>query len=311
MAEKESSKLLKYMPFTSLIEPTFWHKFCDLKLEVDKLNEKERFLWGYYFKEYNNPTLSLNCSSFNNEYENHTNSLCAHGFHVNKNTVEAFKECDKQILLQQYGQYFRENIISGKALNDPSLLVTFILLTFADLKKFHFYYWFAFPASLKTFTNLCCEPVNMSSLFTTEQIKNIFQSHASLSYSQKGFFGIIHIGDMLHVCTLKEIVQHLNSEKKNEKSYIGFVDPNSEELNPGWPLRNLLYLLAHYCPESMFGSEIEVICLRKLESSIVLTLQLSDNVGDQSEKFVGWEKNQRGKFGPKFVDLSETMDPIK
>lgn len=28
-------------------------------------------------------------------------------------------------------------------------------------------------------------------------------------------------------------------------------------------------------------------------------------------KYVGWEKNVKGKFCPKFVDLSKTMDPKK
>lgn len=63
--EDISMQLLKYMPFSSVIDPSFWHKFCDLKLEIDMLDEKERSIWGYYTKCYNCSTLCVDCSSFN------------------------------------------------------------------------------------------------------------------------------------------------------------------------------------------------------------------------------------------------------
>lgn len=39
-----------------------------------------------------------------------------------------------------------DDIVSGAALADTSLLNRFALFTYADLKKFKFYYWFGFPA---------------------------------------------------------------------------------------------------------------------------------------------------------------------
>lgn len=39
-----------------------------------------------------------------------------------------------------------EDICSGKAEEDCSVLLRFLVVSFADLKKWTFYYWFAFPA---------------------------------------------------------------------------------------------------------------------------------------------------------------------
>ncbi|KAF9358927.1 Autophagy protein 7, partial [Mortierella sp. NVP85] len=41
-----------------------------------------------------------------------------------------------------------DDITSGRAVQDPSSLTKFLVITFADLKKFKFFYWFAFPALL-------------------------------------------------------------------------------------------------------------------------------------------------------------------
>ena len=68
-----------------------------------------------------------------------------------------------------------------------------------------------------------------------------------------------------------------NSEKPNNKqvtfktlqggisdhnSVIAFADPCTLESYPGWPLRNLLLLLAKYCPERL-RKGIMVLCFRQ------------------------------------------------
>ena len=56
--------LLRFEPLSSCLDPNFWFKVCQLKLEVDKLDEVHRPLVGYYTSN-NNPYISLDCSSFN------------------------------------------------------------------------------------------------------------------------------------------------------------------------------------------------------------------------------------------------------
>ena len=66
----------------------------------------------------------------------------AHGSIVNFNTFEAFKTFDKVRYLDQVeGRSLWEAIQSGEALERPNLLNKFVVLMFADLKKYLFYYW--------------------------------------------------------------------------------------------------------------------------------------------------------------------------
>lgn len=53
------------------------------------------------------------------------------GYLLNKNTIEQFKECNKTDLIEEEGKSLWEKVESGEALQNPSLLNTFFVLTFA------------------------------------------------------------------------------------------------------------------------------------------------------------------------------------
>lgn len=58
------------------------------------------------------------------------------------NTLEAFKTFDKVKYLDDIeGRGLWEAIESGEASKCPNLLSKFVVLMFADLKKYQFYYW--------------------------------------------------------------------------------------------------------------------------------------------------------------------------
>ena len=63
-----------------------------------------------------------------------------------KNTVESFKSEDKAAFISQAAERVWSGIQSGAWLNNPGILSEFAILMFADLKKFRYYYWFAFPS---------------------------------------------------------------------------------------------------------------------------------------------------------------------
>jgi len=63
--------------------------------------------------------------------------------------------------------------------------------------------------------------------------------------NQKGFFGIFltENGDP-KIITLKEYINMLQNSINNEfLGFLVFADPSDLLNNPGWPLRNLLYLI--------------------------------------------------------------------
>jgi hypothetical protein len=62
--------------------------------------------------------------------------LAAHGILLNKNTLEAFKNCSKIELLEELGQELWQSITSGRALDNPALLSRFFLLTYAVILAF-------------------------------------------------------------------------------------------------------------------------------------------------------------------------------
>lgn len=57
--------------------------------------------------------------------------------HLKYGYVLILRFCDCQIW---------EDICSGKVEEDSSVLLRFLVISFADLKKWSFHYWFAFPA---------------------------------------------------------------------------------------------------------------------------------------------------------------------
>lgn len=90
---------------------------------------------------------------------------------------------------------------------------------------------------------------------------------------------------------------------------IAFLDPSSHASAPGWPLRNVL----SYLTQAHSVSALRVIAYRD-GSSLTSTLELRAPDGTEKSgrpSVVGWEKNDKGKLGPRLADLAPLMDPTK
>nr|CAD7196619.1 unnamed protein product [Timema douglasi] len=316
-----TNEILQFASFTSYVEPSFWHKLSQLKLDIDKLEEKVRPIWGKYSSYTSNtslkPSVFVDYSAYNDQFEEGNMQLPIKGQLLNLNTLEDFKSCDKTKLLNDYGQTVWKHITSGKVFENPTLLVSFLLLTHADLKKYHFYYWFAFLAVKSVPTTYINKPQNISEVFSQHQLSLLDKAVQDVEdWNLYSAFLLDVDSENVRLRLLREIKTKLGH-------YVGFCDPSMSPEYPGWPLRNLLALLAYHFPE-LIGTEVNIICLRlslskgirTANASVVLSVKLPpltelSGSGEDTVKWIGWERNDRGNFGPRLADLASSMNPLK
>jgi len=313
-----SKSLLQFAPFSSALDAGFWHTFSQLKLDVFGLNDDMRAVTGYYCNSDSDllpPRVNMDYTAFDvDRFVAPAKCFSIYGQLKNTNTLEEFRACDKRLLLDTQGCQIWDDIACGRAITDPSLISRFLLLTHADLKHYRYYYWFAFTAVCVVDVNVIGDPVLISDRFSELQIASLIESFDSINAEYPaGMFVIQDDGEKLEAKRLSEFSM---LAARGLKLSFGFCDPCTLRMHPGWPLRNLLALIAHHWRNDIQDT-VEVVCLRdrtkdgrrSILHSIVLNLQIPEISPNTTPKFVGWEKNEKQKSGPRMVDLSATMDP--
>ncbi|KAL9128465.1 MAG: hypothetical protein Q9217_002869 [Psora testacea] len=149
--------MLKFATFTSDIELPFYTSLATHKINHDKLDDSPRRLLGLYEIRPNDPPeASCRLQVHGNALTNETvpnGYYRAEGMIKNVNTVEEYRNLDKAAVLHQAARtvskqplFIWDAINDGTILSCPSLLSTFSVICFADLKKYKFTYLFGFPA---------------------------------------------------------------------------------------------------------------------------------------------------------------------
>nr|XP_020836714.1 ubiquitin-like modifier-activating enzyme ATG7 isoform X4 [Phascolarctos cinereus] len=313
---------LQFAPFSSALDAGFWHELTQKKLNEYRLDEAPKDIKGYY---YNGDSaglparLTLEFSAFDINAPTPAHCCPAFGTLFNTNTLESFKTSDKKLLLEKAAEEIWESIKSGAALENPVLLNKFLLLTFSDLKKYYFYYWFCYPAlCLPEGVPLLQEPIRLDQKFSPSQIQALECAYDNLC-QEEGVTALPYFLIKYDVnSVLISLLKHCNDffQDQRKKITIGVYDPCNLAQYPGWPLRNLL-VLAAYKWSDRFQS-VEVLCfrdrtlqgVRDITHSIIFEVQLPELAyNSDCPKAVGWEKNQKGGMGPRMVNLSECMDP--
>ncbi|CAM8994838.1 unnamed protein product [Rhodiola kirilowii] len=331
MAEQGSSTVLQLAPFQSMVDEGFWHRLSSLKLNELGIDDSPISLTGFYApcsrsQVSNHLTLlteSLPAARSEQSSENiisrgNRNRCPVPGLLYNTNTMESFRALDLQSLLKAEGKKIWEDIHSGNAEKNSALLSRFLVISFADLKKWSFHYWFAFPALALKPPAALVDLKKASQYFSPEEAQSVSAAcnawrNSSLTADIPFFLVSVDSNSQASIRGLHEW-DACHGEKN--KLLYGFYDPCHLPNNPGWPLRNFLALICarwnqtnvkFFCyRESRGFADMELSLVGEAHISVTEDWRRPENLPD----VVGWELN-KGKRIPRGISLAQSMDPTR
>lgn len=329
MTGDEKGTVLQFAPFQSSVDEGFWHRLSSLKLNKLGIDESPIPVTGFYApcshsQVSNHLTLVSESlptdedSSVATTSSGNRNRCPVPGILYNTNTLEGFYALDKPSLLKAEAKKIWEDIHSGRAEEDSTLLSRFLIISFADLKKWSFRYWFAFPALVINPPAIITYLKPASQLLSQEEAGNLSTAcneWRSSSATMDVPFFLVSIGSNSHV-SVKQLKDWEYCKSDCNKILFGFYDPCHLSTNPGWPLRNYLALIS-----SRWNLEkVNFFCYRESRGFADLSLSLIGEVRisvshewreqHNMPNTVGWELN-RGQKVSRCISLAKSMDPTR
>jgi ubiquitin-like modifier-activating enzyme ATG7 len=250
-----------FKTFSTSIDTGFWAALSDLKMTKLKLDSTPQRICALYLpasaaahrSEGDGGTglaavtwMNLQGEALDMSFETSRRYVRAGGTVTVVNTMDEFKDIDKNAFLNKAGAQMCADIDSGAAEQDPSLLVRCEGVIFSDLKNYKHVYWFAFPALCPPVPPvLVGAPLSLSArLPSLQQRQQIHHGVLQLQETNRAgappFF-------LLELCGADVTARPLSDLQAvaagSNEWWLAFVDPSHLATNPGWPLRNALYLL--------------------------------------------------------------------
>ncbi|KAF2967094.1 hypothetical protein GQX73_g6464 [Xylaria multiplex] len=309
---------LKFAPFSSEIELPFYSALFASKLDHDKLSDSARPILGLYEPRVGvHPDNSVKMQVLASALTSTSvpvNAVRAEGIIRNTNTMDAFRQADKVEILNNAARQIWDAIRDGTIYSVPSLLSSYIILSYADLKKYRMTYWFAFPT-------LPSDPAwkrpgeiqRLTPAESTALVERVGTWRYSVDNREYGFFlakkvrgkrastsldpPSEDIGYTWEVGSLRDFENGFFLGIPKEDRYVAFVDPSTYEEHPAWPLRNLLMLSRRHEARSI----IIPLAMEPVDDLVLSTMP----------KPTGWERNQANKLTARSVSLAESMDPAR
>ncbi|KAI6007793.1 hypothetical protein F5J12DRAFT_830735 [Pisolithus orientalis] len=274
--------VVQFAPFSSLVQPGFWHELTRLKIDILRLSDESLTVNGSYSvgrsvrDRETGQDVALGCNlvlgaaAFEQPSQVPPMSVAIRGVFKNYNTIEEFKVADKASIFNEVTNDININI----------------------------YYWFAFPAFVaKPAWDISTEGWKAADHeLNASQLTSIFES---LHAQTKPFFLFIPMDE----------ADVFFASDSPDSTIVGFLDPSASPDNPGWPLRNLLTYLQTLYPSKTDG-ELPVAG-RAWKSRFGVVASGGDR---QSVKptAVGWERHPTtNKLTARMADLAPMMDPTR
>lgn len=208
-----------------------------------------------------------------------------------------------------------------------------MILSFADLKKYKFTYWFAFPALHSDPSWRRSGPSeHLSADESTALVDRVGTWRYSVDGREHGFFLAKKVYSQAvdmdeseansklpyqwEVGSLRRFEDGFFNDVAQEDRYICFVDPSTHPEGPSWPLRNLLILIR----QRYRLTKVKILCYRDTwakrheAKSVILPLEMDavDNMEiSEMPKVTGWERSRNGKLQAQLANLGEYMDPAR
>ncbi|KAG9244752.1 autophagy-related protein-like protein 7 [Calycina marina] len=317
---------LKFAPWGSEIELPFYTALAQLKIDHDKLDDSARGVTGLYEARVGAPADSCRMRILGNAFFGDgvpSGNIRAEGKIRNVNTIEDFTNTDKSAMLKLAGKQIWDAINDGTIYSIPSLLSSFTILSFANLKKYTFTYWFAFPA---LHSDPIWKQVGSASQLNGRESSQLSDAYGTFKYShtvqEHGFFlakkvtlteedlrpptpnpddpdcSRLSLEDKLSSTPHPDdpdymwVIGSLRCFEKGffegvdkADQYICFVDPSTYDENPGWMLRNLLVLIR----QRYKMNKVQIICYRDIHEkrdqprSRIIQLETDENAVPSTE----------------------------
>ncbi|GJN18383.1 hypothetical protein PR202_gb05540 [Eleusine coracana subsp. coracana] len=243
---------------------------------------------------------------------------------INTNNMRGFQNLDREHLLRAEAKKILHDIISGKVEEDPSLLLRFLVISFADLKNWKVHYNVAFPSLVFNTKMTLLSQKFVSQVLSKKEAASLYSSlqkwRSDTETTVVPFFLVSISSDSS--ASVRQLKDWNACQGNCQKLLFGFYDHgHSKGLSkvPGWAIRNYIaFLNIQWKIE-----KVHFFCYREnqgkpdLEQSLIGEASFPPPYGWQDPDYVpeaiGWEGEKPGKgskeIEPKEIIL-ESMNPV-